>query len=196
MGLTRCIDMDLACQRCGRSYRARIQFKTGHDCDQCYTPGQRVDDLPTDDSWEGITVRHCPSCHAEFRRERELAAAAVLAAFVRDGRLALRPRRGGPLLDGDSLIALGAARAEAASRDCGLSFPPRMLHELSWPDPAGAWTTRVEHVWSPTVHDAHDAEMRRRGWPDGGDPWREDLEIRLDDERRIHVVLLPSPLEP
>ncbi|MDC0668608.1 hypothetical protein [Nannocystis radixulma] len=84
--------MNLACQRCGRSYLARIQFKTGNDCDQ-YTPGQRVDDLPTDDFWEGIALRHCPPCHAEFRRERERAAADVLAAFVHDGRLALRPTR-------------------------------------------------------------------------------------------------------
>lgn len=189
MGKFRTIDIVLDCRRCGRPNPSEVQFKTDEDDEaQHYTRGDRVDDLPLGVAWDGMTESFCAPCFADFRRERELAMATVLAALVRDGLLSLR-HRGGPPLDDSDLLALGTHHAAPPGN---LLSTTRVLAELGHLAPSGAWTPLLPPHWRDFVHDAHRDELRRRGWPDGDDFFRGDIAVHVDADGRIDASLTSS----
>ncbi len=63
MGLFSTVNTDLACERCGSTYRTGVQFKTGEDWAlPVYEAGQVVPALPPGSDCEGIADAFCPDC--------------------------------------------------------------------------------------------------------------------------------------
>ncbi len=192
MGMPRVIIMKLRCERCRGKHQAEVQFKAGRDRGEWYTAGDRVDDLPAGEAWEGLADRFCPACFAMFRAERERAMATLLAVMVRGGQLALKLRNAEAPLTPDEILARGESEAEAARESSSFGSHTQMLDGLCHLDSGGVWSSRLPDSWWRDILDALSEEMRARGWPYGDDPWREDLQIRLDVDRRIWVNLVSA----
>jgi hypothetical protein len=189
MGMFRSVQFDLSCQRCARSYEGDDQFKTEDDWCQVYAVGDRVEDLPVGQEWEGIADRFCASCRRDHQAERERAMATVLAGRVTAGQLALKLPEAGVPLTPDEILVRGEEMAEAARRSSTLYGSTMVLHDLHVVDPDGAWLPIAklrDPLW-PSLYRALHAELRRRGWPAGDELFREDLTVFLDQERRVQV---------
>jgi len=191
MGVYRSVEMDLACERCGRVHRTDIQFKTGEDRCQVYTIGEHVADLPVDEPWGGIAERWCRSCREDHWAERERAMATVVAAQVQTGQLAVKLARAKAALTADQITARGAERADAARRASTVYGSTLVLADLYFLDHDDVWlaTTRLYPSRWPALYQALNHELRRLGWLAGDDSFREDLSVYLDEERRIQVRL-------
>jgi hypothetical protein len=192
MGMFRSVQMDLSCQRCGRSHPAEVQFKTGKDWCEVHAVGDRVDDLPAGEAWEGIADRFCGSCQVEHRVERERAMATVLAALVRAGQLELKLAEAEAPLTPDELMARGEEQAEAARRSSVMHGMTLVLTGLCCLVPGDGWTARFPTAQWLVVYEALHEEMRRRGWPHGDDSFREDLSVYLDGDRQLRVRLIET----
>lgn len=189
MGMFRSVHLDLICARCGATHRTDAQFKTGNDWCEDYHVGDRVEDLPVGEEWEGIADRFCRACREDHRSERERAMAAVLAARVRNAKLVLRLAEAEAPLTAEELLARGEEQAATARQTRTLYGLTMVLTGLSFLRDEGAWlpTTSIDKPWWPNVHQALHEELRRRGWPAGDDLCREDLMVFVDEDRRICV---------
>jgi hypothetical protein len=191
MGMFRSVEMDLTCGRCGRSHRADVQFKTDDDWCEVYAIGDRVEELPNGEEWDGIAARFCPSCQKDHRAERERAMATVLMMWVRAGQLVLKLAEAEVPLTADEILARGGEKADAARRDATMYGLTLVLTGLCFLDREGAWlpTTKLHASLWPSLYRALNQQMQRLGWPAGDDLFREDLVVHLDEERRIRVHL-------
>jgi hypothetical protein len=192
MGMFRSVQMDLSCERCGVSHPTEVQFKADDDWCQIYAAGDRVDDLPAGEEWQGIADRFCRPCREDHRAERERAAATVLARRVEAGKLVLMLPQAEAPLTADEILARGEEQAEAARRSTTLYGLTLVLTDFWFLDRDGAWlpTHRARTSWWPGLRDTLSAELHRRGWPAGDDIFREDLVVHLDQDGRIGVCLI------
>lgn len=184
----RSVQMDLACQRCGSSCRAEVQFKTGDDRCEGYALGDHVDDLPVGEEWEGIADRFCAPCWEDHRAERERAMATIMAELVRAGRIELKLAEAEVPLTAEEILQRGEEKSRVARQGLAWFGTPLVLADLWFRNERGAWlpTTEMRERWPP-LHRALNEEMRHRGWPFGDDIFREDLIVGLDQDRRIRV---------
>jgi hypothetical protein len=189
MGVFRSVSMDLACHRCGAVHRTEVQFKTGRDWCEVYTVGDRVEDLPVGEEWEGIADRFCRPCYDDHRAERERAMATVVAALAEGGQLALKMTEAEAPMTAVEILARGEKMAEAARQSPMLYGSTKVLSDLCVLGADGTWATRLPDSLWLQLYQALNEELRRRGWPQGDDSFREDLGVYLDQDRRIQVRL-------
>lgn len=193
MGMFRRVHLDLPCERCGDAHRAEVQFKTDSDYQESYDVGERVEELPLGEEWDGITNRFCPSCFDAYRAERLRSATRIAADLVRSGQLALM--EGESPLTADEILARGEKiGADPSSYYYGeqavlgglralLRRDDAWLTESEWHEAYGSWQ-------NVTLYPLLRTELRRRGWPCEDGPYREDLIVELDADRRILVYQL------
>jgi hypothetical protein len=192
MGVYRSVNLDLVCQRCGAAHQADVQFKTGRDWCEEYAIGDRVEDLPVGEEWEGIADRFCRPCEHGHRAERERAMAMVLAARVQAGQLGLKLADAQAPLTPEEILVRGEEKAEAARQSPMLYGSTMVLADLWCLGPDGTWTSRLPDSWWLPLYEALQEELRRRGWPLGDDCFREDLAVYLDEEHRIRVRVIET----
>jgi len=195
----RTVWMDLACASCGMARRIGVQFKTGCDALQDYELGQRVVEdfdevehvgLRTHDRYRGIAERYCRACRARWAGDAVRADGAVLLEAIEAGRLTIRKH--GVAVTAERVRETIEREAEQAYR----TGSPQRLYELH---PSGRHT---EFLWGgrPVVFpsDAWQAfwdyageqlnqRLKRAGWSAGGDQFRDDLTVYLDEESRVRV---------
>src|SRR5262245_17698826 len=209
MGTYRTLYTTLACVRCGASFTADVQFKTGRDREM---PKYQVGDVAADVApgvYEGIAGAYCAPCMsrwiADERRAHfeilsdDIAAGSIVArrAAWRSGALDGHPERGLVATVRDA-APIGAAAVRALAdvpEHTGWPSITAWLHTAGvalWlgevrlypsEDPAAADAT----AWWLRRWDDVAARLRALGWP-YGDVTDVDVAVRVDGDHRVRVA--------
>lgn len=206
MGTYRTLNTSLSCRRCGASYPAGVQFKTGDDGSMPeYRPGDVAADLAPG-VYEGLAGAFCSACQARWIEDEKRAHFALLADDLEAGRVVARRaswRHGA--LDGHPELGLvvtaldptpmhaNDVRALGDARE-GLGWPT-FAARLStanltlWEGdvrvfPAGSSEGAAPSAWWERHAEAVNESLLALGWPGGQDPYV-DVAVLVSGDHRV-----------
>jgi hypothetical protein len=170
------VTTDLACERCGSTYRTGVEFKTGEDWAlPVYEAGQVVPALPSGSDYEGIADAFCPDCARRWIADERVAHFDALADDVEIGKVTARLAtyqadldqldlgRQLRLLRGEPLTAAEVRSLASTPDDFGWpSFPARLSRASVTLFLGGMpWTTHLA-IGGPNTPHACGAACRHR----------------------------------
>ncbi len=201
MGVFSAVRAQLACERCGASYPAEVQFKTDDDWAMpVYDVDQSVPGLQPGSSYEGIAAAFCPACEERWIADEKLAHFESLAEAVEAGELVARfatYEADVARLDlGPQLTVLRAAPLTPAEVR-GLAATPE---GFGWPTfPARLSEARVTLFrdgvpladspgqWWPTHTRRVRARLSALGWREPADDQSREIEVRIRSDGTIET---------
>jgi hypothetical protein len=192
MGLFRTVCATLDCTRCGASFRADVQFKTGDDWDQRYEDGEVVSDLEAAEH-RGVTDSYCSACDDERAGVEVGAYRDALLELASSGaiRLSIESAEAASLFEPLVAAARGRRVGELLIVPGGPPLPAGLEVFLDekrvWPLAPGdnPWTTYQEPFWI-ALRTRMAAHMMAAGFPEPD--FGHDVIVKIDEGRAIRVL--------
>ncbi len=198
MGVYRTVIASFTCPRCGESFSADVQFKTGDDREmQTYAEGDVASDLAPD-THEGITDGWCRRCTLVLQSEVNALMFRFLRSAVEERRVRLWRARWNYNYETRMLEVVRADAAELSvdEVDHAAAVPQTDPYNLNYRqfffdhevwDGAARLNPSPDSPQSTTWHDElHEAV--ERNLPSGGSGSPDvDVDVVVDAERRVFV---------
>jgi hypothetical protein len=195
----RSIFVERTCPRCGESWEAEIQFKTGLHLDGCerYRLGEVVladEGLKYGQTYRGSSWIYCEACSRTHRTQYESAKLGALADLIENAGFKLRKKGTDQWISASDLRAKQAKVSgdrpwEEEDEDEPGVFMIGLGNtvDVVWDGVAATFSNQAYRELSKRVDEMIDRQLREEGWPRGIEFIDWGLTVYLDSDSRIRI---------